>query len=166
MPGNRTVYTRTPLGNSELLARRSDLGPALNSLLVLVNGRTTQKDLMTVVERLGAPANSINMLETGGYIQRLGARGLSAEPAAADSIQGAATPTDAQRLDLLYKHMIGAARQHLGVKGVFFHLKVEKAATLEDYRVLVDPLGNAIAKAKGMDTANAFLKVARSLTDD
>ena len=106
-----------------------------------------------------------NMLETGGYIQRLGARGLP-EETAADLIQGAATPTDVQRLDLLYKHMIGAARQHLGVKGVFFHLKVEKAATLEDYRVLVDPLGNAIAKAKGMDTANAFLKVARSLTDD
>ena len=165
MPGNRTVYTRTPLGNSELLARRSDLGPALNSLLVLVNGRTIQKDLMTVVERLGAPANSISMLETGGYIQQLGTGGLP-EETAADLIQGAATPTDAHRLVLLYQHMIGAARQHLGVKGVFFHLKVEKAATLEDYRVLVDPLGNAIAKAKGMDTANAFLKVARSLTDD
>jgi hypothetical protein len=166
MHGKQIVYARTPLGDTELMARRSDLGPALNSLLVLVNGQRTQEDLMTVVARFDAPTNSISRLETGGYIQRLGAAGLAFAVAPADSVNGAATPTDAKRRVLLYQHMIGAVREHLGMKGVFFHLKVEKATTLEDYLALLDPLGNAIAKAQGVDTANAFLKVANSFIGD
>ena len=159
------VYARTPLGDIELMARRSDLGPVLNSLLVLVNGRTTQEELMVVVARLAAPANSISMLEAGGYIQRLGPVGSAVAVDPVDLVT-ALTLTDAERRAALYQHMIGAARQHLGIKGFYFHLMVEKAATLEDYLALLNPLGAAIAKAKGIDIANAFLKVAKSFTSD
>ena len=63
----------------------------------------------------------------------------------------------------MYQHLIGAAKQHLGLTGFIYHLKVQKAATLEELSDLVSPLGKAIAKAKGTDAANAFLKIVQPL---
>ena len=163
MNEGQIVYKRTPQGNKELMARRSDLGPVLNSLLVLVNGKTTREDLMTLVTRLGAPANSLSMLEVGGYIGPLDSAGTRAAQTADDSLNGAAPLTDTERRAKLYQHLIGAAKQHLGLTGFIYHLKVEKAVTLEDLRDLVSPLGKAIAKAKGTDAANAFLKIVQPL---
>ena len=163
MNQDQIVYKRTSQGETELMARRSDLGPVLNSLLVLVNGKTTREDLMTIVTRLGAPANSLSMLEVGGYIQPLNARGAPAALTPGDSPNAEVTLTDTERRAKLYQHLIGAAKQHLGLAGFIYHLKVEKAVTLEDLRDLVSPLGKAIAKAKGTDTANAFLKIVQPL---
>ena len=164
MNDGQIVYKRTAQGETALMARRSDLGPALNSLLVLVNGRTTRDDLMTVVTRLGAPANSLSMLEVGGYIEPLDARGAPAALAAGDSPNADVPLTDIERRAKLYQHLIEATKQHLGLKGFIYHLKVEKAVTLADLLALVSPLGEAIAKAKGTEAANAFLKIVRPLT--
>ena len=163
MNEGQMVYKRTSQGETELMARRSDLGPVLNSLLVLVNGKTTREDLMTLVTRLGAPANSLSMLEAGGYIQPLDVAGTHAALTAHDSPNGAVTLTDTERRARLYEHMIGAAKQHLGLTGFIYHLKVEKAVTLADLSALVIPLGKAIAKAKGTEAANAFLNIVRPL---
>ena len=163
MNESQIVYRRTSLGNNELMARHSDFGPVLNSLLVLVNGETTREDLMTLVTRLGAPANSLSMLEIGGYIGPLDSAGTRAAPPADNSPDGAVALTDTERRARLYQHLIGAAKQHLGLTGFIYHLKVEKAVTLADLRELVSPLGKAIAKAKGKDAANAFLKIVQPL---
>ena len=163
MNQDQIVYKRTSLGNKELMARHSDLGPVLNSLLVLVNGRATREDLMTLVTRLGAPANSRSMLETGGYIGPLDSAGTRAASPANDSPDGAVALTDTERRSRLYQHLIGAAKQHLGLTGFIYHVKVQKAATLEELSDLVSPLGKAIAKAKGTDAANAFLKIVQPL---
>ena len=163
MNQDQIVYKRTSQGETELMARRSDLGPVLNSLLVLVNGKTTREDLMTVVTRLGAPANSLSMLEVGGYIQPLNARGAPAALTPDDSPNAEVTLTDTERRAKLYQHLSGAAKQHLGLTGFIYHLKVEKAVTLADLSDLVSPLGKAIAKAKGKDAANAFLKIVQPL---
>ena len=163
MNEGQMVYKRTSQGETELMARRSDLGPVLNSLLVLVNGKTTREDLMTVVTRLGAPANSLSMLEVGGYIQPLNARGAPAALTPGDSPNAEVTLTDTERRAKLYQHLIGAAKQHLGLAGFIYHMKVEKAVTLQDLSDLVGPLGKAIAKAKGKDAANVFLKIVQPL---
>ena len=163
MNESQIVYKRTPQGNKELISRHSDLGPVLNSLLVLVNGRATRDDLMAVVTRLGAPASSINMLEAGGYIQPLDAAGSRTALTRDDSPNGAVPLTDTERRARLYQHLIEATKQHLGLKGFIYHLKVEKAVTLADLSGLVIPLGAAIAKAKGTEAANAFLKIVRPL---
>ncbi len=163
MDQDQIVYKRTAQGETALMARRSDLGPVLNSLLVLVNGRATREDLMTVVTRLGAPVNSLRMLEAGGYIQPLDARGAPAALAAGDPPTADMTLTDTERRARLYQHLIEAAKQHLGLTGFIYHLKVEKAVTLAELSALVDPLAKAIAKAKGTETANAFLKIVQPL---
>ncbi len=163
MNDGQIVYKRTAQGETALLARRSDLGPVLNSLLVLVNGRTTRDDLMTVVTRLGAPANSLSMLEVGGYIGPLDTRGAPAALATGDSPNANLTLTDIERRARLYQHLIEAVKQHLGLTGFIYHLKVEKAVTLQDLSDLVGPLGKAIAKAKNPETSNAFLKIVQPL---
>lgn len=166
MNQDQIIYKRTAQGETALMARRSDLGPLLNSLLVLVNGRATREDLMTVVTRLNAPANSLSMLEVGGYIQPHNAPGVPAAPTAGGFPNADVTLTDIERRAKLYQHLIAAAKQHLGLTGFIFHLKVEKAVTLQDLRGLVGPLGKAIAKAKDRETASAFLKIVQPLAGD
>lgn len=163
MNEGQIVYKRTLQGNNELMARHSDLGPVLNSLLVLVNGRATRDDLMTVVTRLGAPANSINMLEAGGYIGPADAAGTRATLTAHDAPGSTAPLTDTERRARLYEHLIGAVKQHLGLTGFMYHLKVEKAVTLSDLNELIGPVGKAIAKARGAEAADAFLKIVKPL---
>jgi hypothetical protein len=163
MQADLIFYARTPLGDTALVTRRSELGYAATTLLTLVNGRNTHEYLVDVTERLGAPANSVDMLINDGYIRRLNIPAPIIEPDPLLSVESAAAPTEAERLALLYLHMIGAARQHLGLKGVLFHLKIEKAATLEDYRGLLEPLAIAITKDKGVATADTFLKAAKLL---
>ena len=57
--------------------------------------------------------------------------------------------------------VIKVTKKHLGLKGFLFHLKVEKAVTLAERRALIEPLAEAIAKAKGMAAANEFLEISR-----
>ena len=175
------IYRRTPRGNAELEARRSSLGAALNSLLVLVNGERTQQELMTFVARHGGPDNSLQMLESDGYIELVNTATNSAASrqfeSATESAENAALAvpagqafaspqkrySDTERRALLYKYLIGAVKKHLGLKGFFYHLKVEKAVTLAELLELVEPVGNAIAKAQGLVAANHFMAQGRQL---
>ena len=91
---------------------------------------------------------------------------MPAAPTAGGFPNADVTLTDIERRAKLYQHLIAAAKQHLGLTGFIFHLKVEKAVTLQELRGLVGPLGKAIAKAKDTETANAFLKIVQPLAGD
>ncbi len=180
----RKVYRRTTRGSAELVARRSSLGPALNSLLVLIDGQRTREELLAVASRLGAPDNCIDMLEAGEYIQPVKPANDAANDAAGAALEGGrktaqdAPPdasagqataerqkelTDTERYALLYQYLIEAVKKHLGFKGFMYHLNVEKAVTLAELLELIDPVGDAIAKAQGLVEANRFIAKGRQL---
>ena len=91
---------------------------------------------------------------------------LVAPPVASsmDRLPAVGPMSDADRSAKPYAHLIGAAKQHLGLKGFVYHLKVEKAVTLSERRALIEPLGEAIAKAKGMAAAKEFLEISREFS--
>lgn len=182
MPQAQVIYRRTAHGSAELISRRPSLEPALNSLLLLVDGQRSGDELLRIVLRLGAPGDSLEKLQIGNYIQRVhrATEGVKAPilESAADTAQDEAlfelddepdspkrkTLTDAERRASLYKYLIEAVKKHLGLKGFIYHMKVEKAVTLAELLDLIDPLGNAIAKAQGLDAANRFMAQGRQLT--
>jgi hypothetical protein len=157
MDGGQTIYLRTPLGNAELKVRRSELGAVANGVLMLVNGQRSRDDLLAVVLRLGAASDSLDMLQAKGYISATN----GSAPAPAVAPLAASGLSDNECRARLYEHLIGAAKTHLGLKGFAHHMKIEKAVSLEDLRGLVQPLGEAVAKSKGLAAANEFLEKAR-----
>jgi hypothetical protein len=159
MVSGKTVYLRTPLGSAELNLRRSDLGAVVNSLLMLVNGRRDRDDLVSVALRLGAPAESIDMLERQGLIE------VAPLPAGKALLRpvpptppGTAAQIDNERYVLLYKNLVTACKEQLGLKGFFFQLRIEKAANLQALEELIAPMSEAIAKAQGPEAANLFVQ--------
>jgi hypothetical protein len=120
MHGELIVYERTPLGISELTAPRSNLGHEINGLLVLVTGGTTHHELMAVAERLGAPPDSLQVLENGRYIRADGSSGSFIKPDLPATHDDAVAPTYSGRQALLYQHLINATRPHLGLREFSF----------------------------------------------
>ena len=159
----KTIYARTRKGDEELKARHSQLGAVVNGMLMLVNGRRSRDDLMSVANRLGARPDFLDDLASRGFIELHTAPAPVAVPVAAalERTPADGQTSDADRSAKLYAHLIGAAKKHLGLKGFLFHLKVEKAVTLAERRALIEPLAEAIAKAKGMAAANEFLEISR-----
>ena len=163
MMAGQTIYARTPKGDEELKARHSELGAVVNGLLMLVNGRRSRDDLMSVANRLGAPPDCLDQLISRGFIELPAAPAPVAVAVAApmDRSSAVGPMSDADCSEKLYAHLIGAAEQHLGLKGFLYHLKVEKAVTLAERRALIEPLGEAIAKAKGLAAAKEFFETSR-----
>jgi hypothetical protein len=173
---NDTVYSRTAQGNAELSLRRSNLDALMNGLLMLVNGRRTRADLLSVASHMGAPFDSIDTLKAQGFIELAPRTGLTrpaplaTDHGALEADYAASQPggdewmlTDAERTTRLHRLLTEAASQHLGLSGFLYHLKVEKAASLAELRKLVTPIGDAIARAKGSQVAGPFLQRAGSL---
>ena len=167
MMAGQTIYARTRKGDEELKARQSQLGAVVNGMLMLVNGRRSRDDLMSVANRLGAPPDCLDELASRGLIELLTAPAAAPAPvtvpvaAAINRSPASGQMSDVDRSAKLYAHLIGAVKRHLGLKGFIYHLKVEKAVTLAERRALIEPLGEAIAKAKGMAAANEFLEISR-----
>ena len=155
MNNTLAIYTRTERGNAELIARKSALGAAANSLLVLIDGVRKRGELLAVLQRQGSPAEFLDNLHSGGYIEERAGRN-SATP-----VVPGGEPSDAEKRATLYEELIAAAKAHLGLKGFMLHIKIEKAGSLEELRALVAPVSEAIAKASGMAPANAFLQKMR-----
>ena len=166
------IYIRTGKGNEEVSARRPALDATLNSILFLVDGKRTRADIQALAERMESPADCMERLIQGGYVRTMEER--AARPTVSgvavarhDSLAPAAvathSQTDSALQDVLYQHLIGAAKQHLGVRGFMLHLKIEKATDLPEMRALIKPMGEAIAKSKGLATANRFMEETNAL---
>jgi len=106
----------------------------------------------------GAPADCIEQLEKLGLVERVGAAPVPAGEERRATVRGLAEP-DVQKLDpvarfrMAQQFMNDTAVNALGLKAFFFTLKLEKAATVEELRPLVDDYRKAIAKGSGEEEA-------------
>jgi hypothetical protein len=167
MEKGQTIYVRTPQGDAELKLRHSALGPVVNGLLMLVNGQRTLSELVSVASKLGAPTQTIEQLRADGYIQLAPPRVASGHTRPAPLTDAAplleSTPvmdgwSDNDRRAFLYQTLIETAKKHLGLGGFVYHLKIERAVTLQELRDLAKPIGEAVARSKGPSVARALMK--------
>jgi hypothetical protein len=121
---------------------------------------------MAVAEHHGAPHDSHQVLENGGHIRAISSSESFIDPDLPATHEDAVAPTYSERQALLYQLLINAVRQHLGLKGVLLHLRIERATTFEDDQALVVPLFNAIVRARDVGKANSFLKTAHTPAGD
>lgn len=154
---SKTIFTLTAKGRKELTARRGSLPPELGSLLVLIDGRRTRGELLSVLGRTGDDVSlALRRLAQAGYI----------EPLAAPAPAHAAPDDDlAQRFQILSSYLTDAVQQHLGLRGFAQQLRIDRASTLAELVARVEPLANAIARAADRRTANDFVETARALLE-
>lgn len=133
------TYGKSDAGRDEIVTRSRKLSPALRSILLIVDGQRSAGELRRLAAGLHAPGDAIEQLLALGLIATTG----SSPPPVAQTSAGA------QQYIVLNGLMSEAVRQHLGLRGYFSQLKIERCANAAELAALLPELRVAVSKAKG-----------------
>ena len=153
MIGEADQLQKTEAGRAEIANRSQKLAPALRSILLLVDGRRDAGTLRKLGAGLHAPADALDQL--------LALRLISGEAGAASADAGP-IPDVVLRYGNLSGLMSGAVREHLGLRGFFMQLKIERCNDVGELEALLPELAEAVAKARGREFAREWERGVRS----
>ncbi|MES2072418.1 MAG: hypothetical protein V4488_18815 [Pseudomonadota bacterium] len=173
------IYDKTDKGREEIATRKYQLAPRLRTLLVMVDGKQTEDDLLKKVAGLGLSQQNLNELIEQQFIAiaattipaavatparplaAAAAQENAAEENGPDSVLGLGQDSnmvldDAERFQAIYNFFNETIKSTLGLRGFTLQMKVERAATLEDFRELRRTYLEAVQKAKGNEMARSL----------
>lgn len=166
---NTSIYDKTAKGKEEIATRKYQLAPRLRTLLVLIDGRRGEEELLRNVAGLGLGASALAELLEHGYIvlatsyvaladEPLPAELSLAEPAPAVQAQQSAQAAQIAQFQSIYDFYNKTIKNTIGLRGFTLQLKVEKASSVADLRELRHPYIEAVQKARGSETAAALAR--------
>jgi hypothetical protein len=159
------VFDKTEKGREEIATRKHHLAPRLRTLLVLIDGKQSKEELLKKVAGIGLGEEGIEELANNGFIEIPAASqpATVAEPAAPpEKPDVAAAQTDAvlpegeSQFQAIYHFYTETIKSTIGLRGYGLQLKVEKAATIDDFRALRQPYLEAVLKTKGNEMARSL----------
>jgi hypothetical protein len=171
-----TVYRKTTKGNEEIKSKQGHLDRKLRPLLILVDGRRSADAITALAAGIGVHESALKQLEAEGYIEPLRLRSEAAKPAAAVAPRGpgtlssvappstlsapttgtleAARPrTSLERYRDGTQYMNETVSDALGVRALFFVLKIERCSSPMDLIQLLPDFEKAVAKKRGAQYA-------------
>ena len=148
-----SVPNKTAAGRDEIESRARRLPTQLRSILLLVDGQRTARQLRDVIEGLHAPTDTLDQLVSLGLIADTAPAG--ANPPAFAEVP-APSPAAANRYSVLYALMSDAVREHLGMRGYFLQLKIERCGNADELLALLPDLSAAVARTRDMRLAVEF----------
>ncbi len=163
------VPNKTVAGRDEIQSRALKLPNVLRQVLLMVDGQRSVGQLRGVVAGLRGPDDALDQLEALGLI---GApRSLAAAAAATipEVARAAGAPAAAVNVGsatgyaALYTLMSETVRDHLGLRGYFLQLKVERCTDVAELMTLLPDFSNALGKAKDVGFATEMERRFRAL---
>lgn len=148
-----SVPNKTAAGRDEIESRSRKLPANLRSILLLVDGQRTTRQLQDVIGGLHAPVDALDQLVSLGLITETAPAGANPSAFAEAPVT---SPAAANRYNVLYALMSDAVREHLGMRGYFLQLKIERCGNADELLALLPDLSAAVAKARDMGQAVEF----------
>ncbi|MET0289653.1 MAG: hypothetical protein ABW178_08505 [Pseudoxanthomonas sp.] len=159
-----TVFIKTAAGRQEIEQRTRKLAAGVRSILLMIDGQRTLDELDAMIEALHAPPDTMAQLLVAGLAKPVEAGAVAVSEAEEASHAAAATLSPAaQRYIFLYTLLSDSIRAHLGLKGYFLQLKVERATDADALLLLLPDIRDALAKVKKVQFADRWLASARDL---
>ena len=163
------LYFKTDAGKQEIQDRGRKLPASLRSLLLMVDGQRDQAQLRDLMAGLHAPDDALEQLLVMGLVKRNepAAPTMPAAPTLAVAATGplpgeVKLPADFGRYRSLYEIVTDTVRRHLGLKGYFLQLKIEKCADVDALLALLPEVATALTKAKDHTFASEWLARTRA----
>ena len=154
------LYFKTEAGKQEIQDRGHRLPSSLRSLLLMVDGQRNQSQLRELMTGLHAPDDGLEQLVVLGLVRR---HETQTAAAALGPLPGQVTlPVEFGRYRRLYEIVTDTVRRHLGLKGYFVQLKVEKCADVDSLLGLLPEIATALTKAKDHAFASEWLARTRA----
>src|SRR5471032_1213294 len=161
---NTAIYDKTDKGRNEIATRSQHLAPRLRTLLLLIDGRRSEQELLASVAGLGLTETALAELLAQGYIVL--SRSYATLPAVDEvvvpletapavvapstgGVQAAMVVDAVQQFQSVYNFYTKTIKSRIGLRGFTLQMKVEKAASIGDLRELRQPYLDAVLKAKG-----------------
>jgi hypothetical protein len=140
------LFSKTASGRTEIDVRSRRLPPVLRAVLLLVDGQRDASALRALAAEIHAPADALEQLAAMSLI--------AATPEAAES---PVTPdAAARRVRRVSSLMAQAVQEHLGVLGFFMQRKIERCTHVAELEALLPDVGEAVARARGFDSARQW----------
>lgn len=156
------IFDKTDKGREEIATRKHQLPTRLRTLLVMVDGKQSDEELLKKVGGLGLNAESMAELLENGFI-RLMAQAepapvtpIPAQPPAPPASQAEEIPTGSSQFQAIYQFYTETIKSTIGLRGYALQLKVEKAGSIAEFRALRAPYLEAVLKAKGNEVARSL----------
>lgn len=151
------LYAKTAAGRQEIEDRGRRLPAALRSILLMVDGRRGDDELRGLLPGLRAPQDALDQLAGMQLIEVVGGSATAAAPRAFTEGRG----QDPELYQRLYEWMSESVRRHLGLKGYFMQLKVERCTDAAALERLWPEMVAAIGKARSTALATRWLEETR-----
>lgn len=158
---NTSIYDKTAKGKEEIATRKYQLATRLRTLLVQIDGRRTEEELLRNVAGLGLGASALAELVEHGYIVLATSYASLAEPAPAEPAPAeppVPEPAQIAQFQSIYDFYNKTIKNTIGLRGFTLQLKVEKASSVAELRELRQPYVEAVQKARGGETAAALAR--------
>lgn len=174
------MFDKTEHGRIEIATRGQTVAPRLRTLLLLVDGKTGNDELLRKVAGLGLGQEHLDELLRAGLIQA-GAEpaGASVGAAASTAVNSttvaeasepknipppAVAPMSAEQVlppgqtqfEAIYHFYNDTIKSMIGLRGYGLQLKVERAGSVQDFRELRQVYLEAVLKAKGEEIARSL----------
>ena len=161
------LYYKTDAGKQEIQDRGRKLPASLRSLLLMVDGQRDQAQLRDLMAGLRVPDDALEQLLVMGLVKRdqpaAPASSVAQSLAAAAPLPGEVQlPADFGRYRRLYEIVTDTVRRHMGLKGYFIQLKIEKCADVDALLALLPEIATALTKAKDHTFASEWLARTRA----
>lgn len=174
------IFDKTERGRTEIATRGQTVAPRLRTLLLLVDGKTGNDELLRKVAGLGLGQEHLDELLQAGLIQ------VSAETANANvgntvsAVNNTAAAAEAPvsknipppvvppmsaeqilppgqtQFEAIYHFYNDTIKSMIGLRGYSLQLKVERAGSVQDFRELRQVYLEAVLKAKGEEIARSL----------
>ncbi|WP_368562435.1 hypothetical protein [Pseudoxanthomonas sp. UTMC 1351] len=135
----------------------------------MTDGQRNETELTELIAALHAPPDTLQQLLGLGLIAAVRPDELAAEASRKRPDADAGTLPSPQAAGekylLLYALMTESIRAHLGLKGYFMQLKVERCTDLDALQELLPEMANALSRAKDHAFATRWLKSAQTIID-
>lgn len=152
-----TIYRKTRKGQTEIETRALKLAPRLRSLLILVDGRRTDDELVHMLPAAGP--QSLAALATEGLIEVIGVT-TSVPPVAQREVAPAAPlPAPAapvRSLEQGKRELVRALTDQVGPMSEALAMRIERAASAGDLAPLIEAAANMVGNVRGRDAAATF----------
>ena len=176
-----SAYDKTDKGREEIATRKHQLANRLRSLLVMVDGKQSAAELLKKLAAIGLDETSLQELldlelitpvaSLATTIENKPALMIATEQARldlavierkdenpAERFSEDIERIESEQFQMLYNFFNETIKSMLGLRGFTLQLKVERAKSIDDFKILRNPYLEAVLKSKGRE-------IARSLRD-
>lgn len=163
-----SIFDKTDKGREEIATRKYHLAPRMRTLLLLIDGKHTNQDLLQKLRGMGLTEESLTELLSDGYIHAVAAAPAGQPAPVASTVTAqvaklAQVPAGARlmpdgkmQFETVYQFYTETIKSTIGLRGYGLQMKVEKAGTIEELRELRRPYLEAVLKAKGNEMARGL----------